>query len=75
MKDFLWNTETIRQQFDEEELQLSERVPQKVIRHSGPLDAGVDVVLHVQPYKPEDEDIYIARLFWDLHKQSIQVLA
>ena len=55
--------EKMRQEFDEEELKLSERVPQKLVRHSGPLDAGVGVVLHVQHYKPEDEDTHIARPF------------
>ena len=45
-----------------------------MVGHSEPLDAGVDVVSHVQYDKPEDEDIYIARLFWDSHNESIQVL-
>lgn len=33
------------------------------------------MVLHVQHYKPEDGDTFIARLFLDLHNQSVQVLA
>ncbi len=32
--------EKMRQGFNEEELKLSERVPQKLVRHSGSLDAG-----------------------------------
>lgn len=67
--------EKMRQELDREELQLSEREPQKLVRHSGPLDAGVGVVLHVQHYKPEDKDTFIARQLWDLHNQSVQVLA
>ncbi len=67
--------EKMRQEFDREELQLSEREPRKLIRHSGPLDAGVGVVLHVQHSKPEDKDTFIARQLWDLHNQSVQVLA
>lgn len=67
--------EKMRQEFDREELQLSEREPQNLVRHSGPLDAGVGVVLHVQHYKPDDKDTFIARQFWDLHNQSVQVLA
>ena len=31
-------------------------------------------ILHVQHYKPEDEDTYVARPFWDLNNQSIQIL-
>ena len=48
---------------------------QKLVQHSGPLDAGVGVVLHVQHYKAEDEDTFIARPFWDPFNQSVQVLA
>ena len=33
------------------------------------------MVLHVQHYKPEDEDAFIARPFWGLHNHSVQVLA
>jgi len=65
----------MRQGFEKEELQLSEKEPQKLVQHFGPLDAGVGVVLHVQHYKPEDVDTLIARPFWDLHNQSVQVLA
>jgi len=65
----------MRQGFEKEELPLSEKEPLKLVQHSGPLDAGVGVVLHVQHYKPEDEDAFIARPFWDLHIQSVQVLA
>lgn len=61
--------------FEKEELQLSEKEPQKLVQRSGPLDAGDGVVLHVQHFKPEDEDTFIARPFWDLHSQSVQVLA
>ena len=46
-----------------------------MIRHSGPLDAGVGVVLHVQHCRPEDEDTFIAPPFWDCKNQSIQVLS
>lgn len=34
-----------------------------------------EVVLQVQHYKPDDKDTFIARQFWDLHNQSVQVLA
>ena len=74
MRDFHWNLKRC----DKNSMKKNSsypRVPQKLVRHSGPLDAGVGVVLHVQHYKPEDEDTHIARPFWDLHNQSIQVLA
>ena len=63
----------MRQEFEKEELQLSEQESQKLVQHSGPLDAGVGVVLHVQHYKAEDEDTFIARPFWDPYNQSVQV--
>ena len=56
----------MRQSF-EEELQLSGKEPQKLTQHSGPLGAEVGVVLHVQHYKPEDADTYVARPFRDLN--------
>ena len=64
----------MRQSFEEEELQLSGKESQKLAQHSGPLGAGVGIILHVQHYKPEDEDTYFARPFWDLNNQSIQIL-
>ena len=67
--------EKMRHDFEKEELQLSEKESQKLVQHSGPLDAGVGVVLHVQHYKAEDEDTFIAGPFWDTHNQSVQVLA
>lgn len=45
--------EKMRQEFDKEELQLSERESRKLVRHSEPLNAEVDVVFHVQHYKLE----------------------
>ncbi len=64
----------MRQSFEEEELQLSGKGPQKLAQHSGLLGEEVGVILHVQHYKPEDEDTYVARPFWDLNNQSIQIL-
>ncbi|KAL8654610.1 MAG: hypothetical protein Q9210_001394 [Variospora velana] len=65
----------MRHDFEKEELQLSEKESQKLVQHSGPLDAGVGVILHVQHYEAEDEDTFIAGPFWDTHNQSVQVLA
>ena len=64
----------MRQLFEKEEQLLSGKEQQKLVQHSGPLDAGVGIILHVQHHKPEEERTYVARPFWDRDNQSIQIL-
>jgi hypothetical protein len=75
-EDNLWPSfEEKLQKFLNEEPQLSGLDSQKLVKHSGPLDAVLGVILHVNHYPPEDEEHYIPGPFWNLHNRSIQQFA
>jgi len=63
--------------FSSRELTLSQQEAEKLVLPSGPFDAEVGVLLHVNHYNPGEEDKFkIGRnWFWDPYSRSIEVLS
>ena len=62
------------EEFSEEEYRISQQDSRELVRYSGPLNAGVGVMLHIKHYEPEQEDTFVAGPLWNPSSPSIQVL-